>query len=844
MNVWTQLATDFRQALRRLRDAPWFAGICITTLALGIGGNTAVFTLIDRVMLKPLPVLRPAELYRLGDTDQCCVNTGLPGSFALFSYDLYLHLRDSAPEFSQLAAFQANTRAVTIGRPDSEAPGETLAGSFVSGNYFQMLGLSPAAGRLAQPSDDRPGAAPVAVISHRAWTERFQRRADLIGSTVLLNGVAATLVGVTPEGFYGETLRPDPPELWIPLSNEPQLQPAARLIEAKPSHWLYIIGRLAPGTPTGTLETKLTALLQQWITSTLELSADDGSRIPQQHIKIASAAGGVSNMRDEVAPSLKLLQAVAGAVLLIACANLANLLLARGLSRRTEIAVRVALGAPRKRLAAQFLVESVVLALAGGFAGLLVSFAGARAIIDMTFEGASGIPVEPAPSPLVLGFAFFVSLATGAIFGAAPAIIASRSDPIDAMRAAGRTASERGSWLRRSLVALQVALSLVLIACAGLLARSLDNLQRQDFGFTTEGRYIANLAPSLSTVPTQQLESLYARLQERIERIPGVANAAISLYSPMSGDNWSSSITVDGHGTSERLSASWNRISPRYFATVGTPVLRGRVFDERDRPESPLVAIVSETFARKFFADSDPIGRHIGFTNRTGTGLRNFEIVGVVADAKYQDGRRPAYATFFLPFLQRPPAASSGLDRSHYPQALIVQTASALPNLEAELRRALADVDRRVIIRNFMTLQAQVAGNFNIDRLIARLTVAFGAVALLLACLGLYGVTAYSVSRRTREIGIRMAVGASRQQVLTTVLKSALVQVAIGVAIGVPAVFGAARLLRSTLFGVSEHDPAVLVTALAVLGLSAVIAALIPARRAATMDPVKALRVE
>jgi predicted permease len=317
----------------------------------------------------------------------------------------------------------------------------------------------------------------------------------------------------------------------------------------------------------------------------------------------------------------------------------------------------------------------------------------------------------------------------------------------------------------------------------------------------------------------------------------------------MSGDNWASTITVDGHGTDERITASWNRISPRYFDTVGTPLLRGRAFDERDRPDSPLVTIVTESFARKYFGDTDPIGRRIGFTNSSGTGPRELEIVGVVGDAKYQDGRRPPYATFFLPFLQQQRATTANaarpaLDRSHYPQALIVQTASAVPNLETELRRALADVDSRVIVRRFITMDDQVAGNFNIERLIARLTVAFGAVALLLACLGLYGVTAYAVTRRTREIGIRIAVGASRIQVLTAVLRSALLQVAVGVAIGVPAVFFAARFLRATLFGVSEYDPAVLATALAVLGTSAVVAALIPARRAAAMDPVRALRVE
>jgi macrolide transport system ATP-binding/permease protein len=851
MSAWRGLPSDFTLAVRRLRQHPAFTAISILTLAVGIGGNAAVFTLIDRVLLKPLPVQRPAELYRLGDVWACCVNSGLPGSFSLFSYDLYIRLRDAAPQFTPMAAFQANTRVVTFGRVDAGTPPETLNGVFVSGNYFQTFELVPAAGRLIHPGDDQPGAPPVAVITYRAWTERFQARADVVGSTVALNGVPATIVGVAPEGFYGEALRVTPAEIWMPLSTEPLLQPAARLLEAKGSHWLYVVGRLKPGTPLPPIDAQLTSTLQQWIVGTLQLSARDRDQVPRQHITITSAAHGAGELREEVAPTLRLLQALAAAVLLIACANLANLLLARGAARRTETAVRAALGASRSRLIVQSLVESTLLACAGGLAGLAVSFAGARAIINLAFRGATDIPVDPSPSLLVVGVAFAASLATGIVFGVAPAIVGSRSDPVEAMRTVSRTTTEHGSRLRSSLIALQVAVSVVLITCAGLLGRSLANLETQDFGVRLESRYVLSLAPALGTVPADQLPSLYRRMQASLRGVPGVVNAAFSLYAPMSGDNWSGGVVVDGHAASERLSASWNRVSPGYFDTVGTPLVRGRAFDERDGPSAPLVAIVTQSFARKFFGDADPIGRRVGFPDARGEGTPDMEIVGVVGDAKYHNGRRPVLPTFFMPFLQqgqreRAEAARRALaiDRSHYPQAIEIHAVGAAPTLEGDIRRVLAEVDRRITVRTMLPMDEQVAREFNIERLIARLTTTFGLVALLLACLGLYGVTAYSVSRRTREIGVRMAMGASSGRVLGTVIRGALVQVAVGIAIGLPAAFAAARMLQARLFGIGAHDPLVLASGLALLGMSAALAALLPARRAAATDPAVTLRQE
>ena len=576
MARWRGFGSDLTAAARRLREAPGFTLVCVLTLALGIGGNTAVFTLVDRVLLKPLPVQRPSELYRVGNTDACCVNSGLQGSFSLLSYDLYTHLRDAAPQFTHLAAFQANTRAVTIGTPRDDAPPETLNGAFVSGNYFQLFELVPAAGRLIQPPDDERGAGVVGVLSYKAWAERFEARGDVVGRTVTLNGVPATIVGVAPHGFYGETLRPNPTEIWMPVSSEPQLQPAARLLDAKPLHWLYIIGRLKPGTAIPPIEAQLTATLRQWL-GTIDLSRERGE-VSQQHIKLISAAAGVGNMRNAVAPTLRLLQLLAAAVLLIACANLASLLLAKGTARRTETAVRVALGASRTRLVGQFLLESVLLACVGGLAGLILSFAGARAIINLAFRGATDVPVDPLPSFIVIAFAFGASLATGVLFGVAPAFVASRTDPIDALRGASRMTGDRGGRLSGSLISLQVALSLVLITCAGLLGRSLQKLEAQNFGVVIDSRYVIALAPSLTMVAPDELPSIYARMQEQLMRTPGVLNAAFSLYAPMSGDNWSARIVVEGLDPSEPAFASWNRVSPRYFDTVGTPLLRGRAF--------------------------------------------------------------------------------------------------------------------------------------------------------------------------------------------------------------------------------------------------------------------------
>ncbi|HEY7500262.1 MAG TPA: ABC transporter permease [Vicinamibacterales bacterium] len=846
MSVLRGLKSDLELSLRRLLHEPAFTLVCVATLAIGIGGNTAVFTLIDRVMLEQLPVHRPSELYRLGDNNTCCVNSGLPGQFSLFSYDLYRHLKDNAPQFTELAAFAASSGGqVAVGPPDGQSPPAAFSSTFVSGNYFQMFGLQPAVGRLLQTSDDQPGATTVAVISHRLWRDRYRSTPNIAGTQVLLNGVPGVIVGVAPEKFYGEMIRPLPPDFWIPISNEPLLQPQARLVDAKASHWLYIIGRLPRGTDVGALDAQLTAHLQNWIRAALNVPAEERERIPQQTIRLASAARGVNNMRNGVAPSLRILQSIAAAVLLIACANLANLLLGRGAARRTETAVRVALGAPRGRLIRQQLIESAVLACVGGVVGLLIAYAGARAIVLMTFRGAPDVPIDPTPSLLVLAFAFVISLVTAAAFGAAPAILGSRSDPIDALRGSARTTAERATRLRQALIAIQIAVSLVLVACAGLLGRSLINLQQQNFGFSTDRRYVAYLANALGGATSEELASVYGRLRERLARIPGVEQSALALYSPMSNDNWSSPIIIEGRSAAESRNPSWSRITPGYFEATGTDLLRGRAIDERDRPGTLAVAVVNETFVKTYFPDADPIGKRFSFTG----GRLAYEVVGIVRDVKYQNARRAVNPMFFLPFLQQAPPKPGDQspvlpDRSHYPRNLVIHARTSAATLDRDVRAALGEVDRRVTVRMMMTMDEQVARNFNMDRVIARLTVVFGAIALLLACLGLYGVTAYWVARRTREIGIRVAIGATRGRVLGTVLRGALWQLGVGLAIGVPAAIGAGRLLQSQLYEVSGRDVVVLSGGVIVLALCGVAAALIPARRAASLDPISALRNE
>src|SRR6266436_7276580 len=543
---------DLRFGARMLRRNPGFTIVAVLTLALGIGANTAIFTLIDAVMLKSLPVANPKQLYRLGDNNNCCVMVGTQngGSFVLYSHPLYEYLRDSTPEFSELAAFEPWTSDLSVRRNGSAA--EPYKGEFVSANYFNTLGVRAFAGRLLAPPDDSASAPRFAVMNYQTWRQRFGLDPSVIGSTLNINGVPCAIAGVTPPGFYGDTLRSDPPDFWLPLAADTEKW---RLPNAA-VEWLYLVGRLKSGFAPEPVQARLTVELQEWLSSHREVIPErDRKDIPRQYIRLTPAAGGVEKLRTDYETGLHLLVTLSALLLLIACANVANLLLARGSANRAQMAVRLALGAPRHRLIRQMLTESVLLALMGGAAGLYVAYAGTRTILLLAFRGASYVSIDARPSLPVLGFSILLSLMTGIVFGILPAWTASQSDPLDALRGAGRSTGDRASVLQKSLVVAQVAFSIALLIAAGLVTQSLRNLESQHFGFVADGRLIVNIAPSLSGYTPDKLDGLYQRLEETMPQIPGVLSASLSWYSPLGGNNANERVYIQGKAPDYRWTA-------------------------------------------------------------------------------------------------------------------------------------------------------------------------------------------------------------------------------------------------------------------------------------------------
>ena len=842
---------NIRIALRQLRKSPGFTLTVILTIALGIGANTAIFTLVHAVLMKSLPVVDPKTLYRVGDKDDCCVNGGFlddDGDFDLFSYELYKHLRDNTPEFEQLAAMQSGQNMMTVRRGSEPAKAERS--EYVSGNYFSTFGIGAFTGRMLTPADDTTGAAPAVVMNYQTWRSDYGSDPSIVGSTLYVQGQPVTVVGIAPPGFFGDRIRSSPPALWLPLAIEPVVEGQNSLLHVPDSNWLYAVGRVKPGVEIGPLQAKMSTTLRVWMGTREEYTRNGGSTIiPKQHVVITPGGAGIQNLQQETGKGLYLLMAISALVLLVACANVANLLLARGVTRKAETSIRMALGAARRQLIRQMLTESVLLGCMGGLAGLAVAYAGTRTILSLAFPDAVHLPIDASPSLAVLGFAFLLSLVTGVVFGIVPAWITSHSDPAEALRGVNRSTRDRSSLPQKSLIVFQAALSLVMLVSAGLLTKSLRNMEHQDFGIQTSDRYVLHLDPAGAGYTPAKLPALHQALEQRFGAVPGVQSVGLALYSTLEGNNWGEQVFVEGRpdpGPNAHNGSSWDRVSPKFFETVGQPVIRGRGFTDADTAASQKVAVVNQAFVKKFFPKEDPIGRHFGIFELKFSG--SFEIVGIVADAKYTNPRRDVRPMYFRPLDQQlvvtDPNEVMAEGRSLYINSVTLHFKQPPQNVDAMVRRTLADIDPNLTVIDLHSLDYQVADNFNQERLIARLTILFGALALVLASVGLYGITSYAVARRTGEIGLRMALGADRGNVVRMVLRGAFVQVGLGLAIGIPIALLGGRLMADQLFGVRSYDPLSIAIAVCVLSAAAALAGFIPARRAASIEPMEALRLE
>ena len=849
-----KLFSNVLYAGRQFRRAPVFTAAAVLTLALGIGGTTAIFALVNAVMLRSLPVSDPGRLYRIGDGDDCCVEGGPQDRWGFYSFPLYERLKAETPEFEEVAAFQAGDWLLSV-RRQGEVAARPVRSEYVTGNYFTMLGVRAFGGRVLGPDDDRPGAPPVAVLSYRIWQGSYGGDPSVVGSTVVVEGNPFSVIGVAPPGFFGETLRSDPPDMWIPVQQEPLIDGGGALLHQSVAAWLRMMGRLRPGASINGMAPRLTGVLRQWMQHDSGYPSnwmpDVLKMLPKQVINVIPAGAGVAVMKEEYGRSLQILLSVCGLVLLIASANVANLLLARAVTRRGQTAVRLALGASSRQIIAQALTESVLLAIGGGIVGLLVAVGGARLLLTLAFHSAHFLPISPLPSFMVLAFSFALALITGIIFGAVPAWFATRTDPAEALHGASRRTSDHSSFTRQGLLIVQATLSVVLVAGATMLARSLNKLEHQDFGYQVQGRVEVELHNPPASYTEAKLAALYRELEIRLNRLPGVRGSGLALYNPLT-DNWGELIYVAGHAApkmDEESGASWDRVSSNYLQNFGISILRGRYFTAADNETAELVAIVNETFVKRFFkSGEDPLDQHFGLDMPENSAT--FRIVGVVRDAKFAGWglNRPAHPMFYVPLAQnvnyKQDLMKSIELRSHFIGGIMLVTNTPPGALEPLLTRTLAEVDPNLTIVSVRTMEQQVALSFDQERAVASLAGLFGIVALLLAAVGVYGVTAYTVAQRTNEIGIRMALGADRAKVIQLVLHGAFKRVVVGLALGLPLAMGAARLISAQLYGVSSWDPFALSVAASGLALCAFFATIIPAFRAAAISPMDALRIE
>jgi predicted permease len=753
-----------------------------------------------------------------------------------------------------VAALQAGNAALGVRRAGSRAQAATRNGEYVSGNFFRTLGVGPWIGRVLTDADDHEGAPPVAVMSYRVWQEKYGSDRSVIGAIYEINGHPFTIIGVAPPGFYGAKLAGwGMPDIWLPATTELLIDGDTARLKRPNTNFLDIIGRVRPGVNPKALEAKLKVEFHDWLASHVaDMEPGEKKLWQQQTLHLIPGGAGVAAMRDQYEDGLKLLLIAAGCVLLVACANLANLMLARGLKDRPQTSLRVAMGASRGRLVRKALADSVMLAIIGGVLGIGVAYAGTRLILFLAFRigGPNNyVPVSATPSWAVLLFTLGVSVLTGVVFGMAPAWMTSHVDPVEALRGANRSVGGSGTFAQKSLVIAQAAMSLVLLSAAALLGQSLRNLEHQNFGFETRGRYIAWINPTLGNYKPQQMEPMFREINDRLLRTTGARMVTEALYAPMSGDSWNEGVRIEGRPEpppKADTGAGWARVMPGFFETLGAKIVQGRPILEQDTQASRKIAVINEAFARRFFKGQNPIGQHFGL-NRIKY-ASTYEIVGVAKDMRYMtyDYKDPIRPMFWLPEAQTAqyddPAFSAFEAASHFLYNIVIWAPGDQPPMEERVRKALASVDPNLVLYGVDPYTKVLSADFQRENMIATLTMLFGALGLVLAAVGLYGVLAYTVEQRTGEIGVRMALGADRGGVVRMVLRSAFFQVGVGLALGIPAAIEGGRLMTKQLFGVKPADPAMLGTATLLLCCAALLASVVPASRAASVEPMVALR--
>jgi len=834
--------SDVRLALRGLRRSPLFAFVAILSLALGIGANTAIFTLVDQILLRKLPVAAPDQLVMLY---QRGANMGSNMGSRIHSYPLYQDLQKRAEPLSEVLCRRIVPASLSV---DNQT--ERVDAELVSGNYFTMLGVRPALGRVFNSREDDQVylGHPVVVLSYGYWVRRFARDPGVLGRTILVNDSPMTVVGVSAEGFAG--LDPtQAPQIRVPILMKETMMPESGWlrVDDRRARWVQVFGRLKPGWTVKSAQGPLQGLFTQirayemTLPAAKDWSAWSREEFMKGRLLVAKADIGYSPLRNDFSTALIVLMGMVGLVLLIACANVANLLIARAFMRQREIAVRLSLGSSRARLVRQLLIETLTLSVAGGALGVGLAVVLTRGLLALVPQQTQPLLITASPDPRVLTFALALTFATGIVFGLLPAIRASRPDPWATLKdTMGSIAGTGGSlFLRKGLVAAQVALSFLLLFGAGLFVRSLQNLKTTDAGVTLDHLMTFRLSPALTGYDDSRATLFYQSLLDRLRAIPGVQSAGMAAVPILSGDEWDSSMSVEGHQASdgEDMQAFMNAVSPDYFKTVKTPLLEGRDFRRSDvrpitgRPGEVGVVIVNRRFAEHFFPGRSAIGKHVGWGNGPGTTL-SLEIVGVVADSLYEGPREGVHRQVFLPNWGKSSAAFY----------LRTQVAPAL--IAGPVRDAVGQLDPSLPVYAVKTVKGQLDETLLTDRLIAMLSAGFGGLATLLASIGLYGVMAFVVARRRKELGIRLALGAQAGAVMWLVMREVLVLLAIGLAIGVPAAMALGRYVASQLFGIQPHDPFIAVSTLLLLTIVSAAAGLIPARRASRIDPILALRTE